>query len=117
MDTYALKLMALLAVNDLKTEVDEETVKKVIELCDHQYRVRQLYDPIDADNAIAKMEESIRRLLKTRGLMTERDVKRHVNADRAGIFVYNKAKLNLTAANELYLDKTTKRLGIRKEEK
>jgi hypothetical protein len=49
LDVYALRLMALLAVNNLKGEVDEETIRKAIALCDWQLEVRKLCDPIDAE--------------------------------------------------------------------
>ena len=64
LDTYALRLMPLLAVNDMKTAIDVETVRKAIFLCDWQLEVRKLHDPIDADNALAKMEEKIRRTVR-----------------------------------------------------
>src|SRR3990170_4525961 len=67
LDTYALRFASLLAVNDLKDKVDVETMQKVITLCDHQHHVRQLHDPIDADNVVAKLEEKIRRTLRAKG--------------------------------------------------
>ena len=39
----------MLAVNNLKGEVDEETIRKAIALCDWQLEVRKLCDPIDAE--------------------------------------------------------------------
>ena len=57
LDGYATRLMSLLAVNDLENEVDEVTVQTAISLCDRQLEVRKTYDPIDADDKIAKMEE------------------------------------------------------------
>ena len=42
---------------------------------DWQLAMRKLYDPIDADNEVAKMEERIRRNLRTRA-MSIRDLKR-----------------------------------------
>ena len=51
LDTYALRLMSLMAVNGNLVEVDEQTVKKAMSLCDWQLQVRSLHDPIDADNA------------------------------------------------------------------
>jgi hypothetical protein len=44
-DTYALRFMSILAVNDLKKTVDMATVEKVIALCEHQIHLRQLHDP------------------------------------------------------------------------
>lgn len=57
LDTYALRFMPLLAINDGKTEVDLETVERVITILKWEYQTRRLVDPIDADNRIAQMEE------------------------------------------------------------
>lgn len=100
LDTYAIRFMGLLAVNDLKTEIDEETVKKAIALCDWQYKVRRRYDPIDADNAMAKLEEKIRRVLQT-GPKTNRDLKKAVNAHRCGVWMFDTAILNLMKAGQV----------------
>jgi hypothetical protein len=104
LDTYALRLMSLLAVNDLKNEVDEETVLKVIALCNWQFNVRMIHDPIDADNKIAKMEQSIRRVLRT-GPKKERQLKQRVNANRSGLWVFTTARNNLQREMEIILDK------------
>ena len=53
-DTYALRLMPLLAANDSKTTVDLETIRKVAQLCDWQLQARKLHDPIDCDNSISE---------------------------------------------------------------
>ena len=66
--------MALLAVNNLKGEVDEETIRKAIALCDWQLEVRKLYDPIDAEGKVARMEEGIRRVLH-KGARKENNLK------------------------------------------
>jgi hypothetical protein len=60
LDTYAMRLMGLLTINELKPFIDEEIVTKVITLCDWQFQARRQYDPIDADTAMAKMEEKIK---------------------------------------------------------
>ena len=104
--TYALRLMALLAVNEGLLEVDEQTVRRAISLCDWQLQVRQFYDPIDADNSIAKMEEKIRRQLVL-GPKKERQLQQNVNARRSGLWHFNTAKSNLTAANVICLDRKT----------
>jgi len=100
LDTYAMRFMGLLAVNDLKKEIDEETVKKAIALCDWQYTVRRRYDPIDADNAMAKIEEKIRRVLQT-GPKTNRDLKKAVNAHRCGVWMYEVALSNLVKTGQI----------------
>jgi hypothetical protein len=108
LDTYAMRLMSLLAVNELKTEVDEATVRKSIALCDWQLEVRRLHDPIDAENNIAKMEEKIRRQLRN-GAKTDRELKQRTNANRQGLWFFGMALNNLRNANEVTWDRETKR--------
>ena len=103
--------VSLLAVKDLKDEIDEETVSRVIKLCDWQLAVRKLHDPIDADNKIAKMEEKIRRQL-INGSMKEYELKQNVNANRAGLWAFDTAKKNLERAGEIALSKNFKKWGL-----
>ena len=110
LDTYAMRLMSLLATNDLKNEVDEQTVRKAISLCDWQLEVRRLHDPIDADNQIAVMEEKIRRVLKAKGPLRAYELRKAVNANRKGIWIFDSAIKNLkNSAREIDYDKKTKR--------
>lgn len=107
LDGYAHRLMMLLAVNDLKNEIDVETIKNTLDLCDWQLEIRKLHDPIDADSEIAKLEERIRRAL-SQGTLTERKLKQKTNANRSGLWVYNQAVSNLRKADEIAWDKKRK---------
>ncbi len=109
LDGYALRFMMLLAVNDLKTEIDLETVEKAISLCNWQLKVRQIYDPIDADNAIAKMEERIRRYLR-QGPLPERELKRKLTRiiKGSGVWCFTKALTNLRTAKDIYFKRNGK---------
>lgn len=100
LDTYAMRFMGLLAVNDLKPSIDEETVRKVIDLCDWQLRVRRCYDPIDADSVVARLEEKIRRVLQT-GPKKKRELSKAVNAHRSGLWMFNMALSNLLNAGQI----------------
>lgn len=100
LETYSMRLMPLLAVNELKDNVDEEIIQKVIQLMDWQYRVRCRYDPIDADSLMARTEEKIRRTLIT-GPKTKRDIYREVHANRIGIWVFESALTNLVKAGQI----------------
>jgi hypothetical protein len=115
LDTYAVRFMPLLAVNEFKSEVDAETVKKVIDLCDWQYFVRQLHDPVDADNEVARMEEKMRRVLTAKGGMTERDLKRFTNTTQKGLWFFATAKANLQKAGELGFNRGEKKYFLRRE--
>ena len=101
LDTYALRFMSLLAVNDLKSEVDVETMRKVIALCDLQHHVRQLHDPVDADNVVASLEEKIRRTLRAKGKASNRELKRILHPERTGLWAYKVAFKNLTDEKEI----------------
>jgi len=112
LDTYALRFMALLAVNELKTVIDEEVVDKSIRLMDWQLQVRKLHDPIDADSKMAAAEERIRRAL-AQGSKSDRDLKRAVHADRMGIWFYDTAIKNLLRSREIKFIKGEKKWGLR----
>jgi hypothetical protein len=106
LDTYAHRLMVLLTVTTGRTIVDEEIVDAVITLLGYQLAVRRECDPVDADSAIAEMEEKIRRAL-ARGAMKRRDLQRKVHYDRAGLWVWNTALVNLQRAGEVASDGKT----------
>ena len=111
LDTYAHRFMPLIALSDGKTQVDSETVIKVLNLMDWQLGVRRQYDPIDADNEIARMEQKIRRKLQ-QGSLTDRELKRQTNADRAGLWSYKCATENLVEAEEITFRHKNKRTII-----
>jgi len=110
-DTYAMRLLPLIAINEHKTEIDRDIVKNVISIMDWQLIIREQLDPIDADNKIAEIEEKIRRKLKLKA-MTTRDLKRAVNYQRTGIWIYEQAMRNLTGAEEIHFNSKSKTWGL-----
>jgi hypothetical protein len=112
LDTYAMRLMILLTVNETGKSVTPEIVQKAITLCDWQKEMRQLHDPVDADSVTAKIEEKIRRAL-SKGPKTDRELKQRTNANRAGLWFYESAKKNLQIANEVFFDKKIKRWRLK----
>lgn len=114
-DTYALRLMPLLTVNEGRTEVDEGIVEKTLTLCNWQVDVRRLHDPVDADNELARMEEKIRRVLGSKGSLKEWDIKRQVNANRSGLWVFNTAIGNLKSGGEIAFDPGSRAYSMAKK--
>lgn len=112
LDTYALRFMILLTVNAGKSEVDESTVQDVIDLMNWQLQARRLYDPIDADSAVAKIEEKIRRVLGT-GPRTDYELKRAVHYSRVGTWVYSNAIRNLMRGGEIQFYKAANQWGLK----
>jgi hypothetical protein len=108
LDTYGLRLMPLLAVNDMKNIVDLETVNKVIKLIEWQYHIRQIYDPIDAEGKVATMEEKIRRAFNQQPEWEYRDLQRKVNYSRDGLWVWESAIKNLKNNEEIKKDRWDK---------
>lgn len=114
-DTYGLRLMSLLALNELKPEIDDETIQKVLALCNWQIEIRRLHDPIDCDNEVARMEEKIRRVLRAKGPLKSWELRRATNADKKGLWFLDTAQKNLTRAKELGFDPKEKAYFLRSE--
>jgi len=111
LDTYGHRLMLLLAINEEKASIDLEIIKKVILLLNWQLAVRRVYDPIDAENSVAKMEERIRRSL-LQGAKKPNKLKQAVHASRTGLWIYNTALDNLKREREVYWDNNCKVLSL-----
>lgn len=107
-DEYMRRLMVVFAANESKEKINLEIVKKAIALGEWQIAVRQIHDPIDADNKMASLEESIRRVLK-RKPRKENELKQAVNANRSGLWIYDMAKKNLQKANEITFNTNIKK--------
>ena len=114
LDTYATRFMPLLAVCEFKEEIDADLTERVTTLMNWQLEMRRELDPVDADNAVARMEEKIRRIL-TSGDKTDRDLRRATHADRAGLWVFSAAKRNLRQAGEIKYSAKNKCFSLVKE--
>ena len=101
LDTLGFRLLALIALTTGKTAIDTETVATVRSILDYELRMRELTDPIDADNTIAKLENKVRRVLSAKGPQKPRDLKKAVNAHRSGLWAFERALLNLRSAGEV----------------
>jgi hypothetical protein len=104
LDTIGFRLMGLVAVTTDKSSIDMETIETVISILDYELQVRTLTDPIDADNRVAHLEERIRRQLKAHVSLSPRELKQHTNANRDGLWAFQRAIDNLRSAGELSFD-------------
>jgi hypothetical protein len=100
-DTYALRLMPLLAVNEMKTIIDEDIVRKAITLCEWQLRVRRRYEPAVTENQYATIEARIRKVLLEHPMST-RELQRKTNSNRVGIRIFMNALDNMQTIGEVY---------------
>jgi hypothetical protein len=101
LDTIGLRLLPVLALTNDKPIIDKETVEAVCAILDYELRLRILTDPIDADDRIAKLEERVRRTLKSRGALSNRELRRSVHAEREGVWAYERAMKNLLRAGDI----------------
>jgi len=103
LDTYGHRLMPLLAINEMQDVITPEIAEKTVALLNYQLLARKFADPIDADNAIAKIEERIRRLLAN-GPLSKRELERRGSKNRVGIWAWEQAIKNLRNAGEISWD-------------
>jgi hypothetical protein len=107
LDTYGHRLMPLLAVNEMKDSITPEIAERTVALLNYQLAARKFADPIDADNAIARVEEKIRRLCAS-GPVGKRDLEKHGHKHRAGIWCWEAAIKNLRGGGEISFDEKRK---------
>ncbi len=100
---YATRLMILLAINDGLHVITENIARRVVELVNWQIIVRRRFDPIDADNEMAKMEMRIRRIVGSLNGNTiqEGTLKKKCHYERSGVYIFNSALRNLEANCEI----------------
>lgn len=106
--------MLLLTINSYKDEVDEEVVNDVIDICEWQFKVRRMYDPVDSDNKTADMEQRVRRsIVSAGGSITSRELKRNLanSIKKSGITFFQNAVKNLISNGELVSVKIGKAEG------
>jgi hypothetical protein len=108
LDTIGFRLLALIAFTTDKQEVDLECVNCVTAILAYELNLRQLTDPINADNTIAKLEEAIRRTIRTVGPIRKRELRLKVHADRYGIWAFDRALANLKQASDIVGDGNSK---------
>jgi hypothetical protein len=111
LDTYGHRLMPLLAVNEMLDIITPEIAEKTVALLNYQLEARKFADPIDADSAIARLEERIRRLLAS-GPLSKRDLERRGNKNRVGIWIWNQAIKNLRNSGEIFWDSKNKEFRL-----
>jgi hypothetical protein len=113
LDTIGLRLLGLLAFTQDKTSVDLEVVVAVIDILDYELRLRELTDPIDADNRVARLEQAIRKVLGCNQgpTLRKRDLRRRTHADRYGLWAFDRALENLVRAGDIVTHEGSYRAG------
>ncbi len=94
LDTYGLRLLMLFAITSESKKIDRPLVDAVIAFLEYEYNVRRELDPLDADNAIARMEQCILRHL-SKGRMSDSRLQSLCHVRRTGVWVYEQAIKNL----------------------
>ena len=100
LDTYAIRLMSLLALSSGAREIDSTIMRAVLELVQYELDVRLVTDPIDAVTLYAQMEEKIRRTL-VMGPLTRASLYRKTNASRTGTYIFDTSLKNLKGTREI----------------
>jgi hypothetical protein len=103
-DSIGLRLAMLMALSAHKLEIDTDVIHAAIEIAKWQLAVREEVMPVEASNAIAALEQRICKVLKSRGPLRERDIRRYVNAERVGLWAFSTALSNLQQAGMVRYD-------------
>jgi hypothetical protein len=103
-DSIGLRLAMLMALSAHKSEIDTEVIRAAIEIARWQLAVRDEVMPVEASNAIAALEQRICKVLRSRGPLRERDLRRYVNAERVGLWAFSTALSNLQRAGVVRYD-------------
>jgi hypothetical protein len=103
LDTYAFRWMSLLALSQEEFEIGKHIVEQAIALIEYELSVRRLYDPIDAESNVAKMEERLRRVMgeQLNRCWTHRELQQRTHSNRVGIWVLRTALENLEKIGEI----------------
>ena len=107
LDGIGFRLMPILVATTDKSQVDGEIVRAVTALLDYELHVRKALQPIDADNAIAKMEQKTVRVLEIHGSMDRRNLAKYCNSHRTGEWIFRTALDNMMNVKIVFLDKRT----------
>ena len=102
LDTIGLRLLPLIALTTDKDVVDLATVETVCSILGYELGLRTLLDPLDVDNAFARLEEKIRRTLAVKGPMRLRDLRRAVHGERSGTWIFQRSLENVCRAGDVH---------------
>jgi hypothetical protein len=90
-------------LNELKMEIDAAIAQKVVALLTYQLEARRQVDPIDADNAVARLEEKMRRLPGPAPLI-KRDLERRGHKTPVGSWTWDTALRDLMKNRKVVFD-------------
>jgi hypothetical protein len=103
LDNLGMRLMGVLAFSSGQSEINERLLQSVLDILEYERKVRSFLRPIDAANPWAAMEQKIRSVLAQHEPLSKRDIRRHTNADRYGLKLFEAAMTNLACHNEIKL--------------
>lgn len=114
LEAYGLRLLELFAVNEGKSAINEDMVERVIKILNWQRLVREVYDPDDSENVVAKLEAKIKKTLLI-SPCDKRTIMRRANANRYGTYFFNMALNNLRDEKIIFHDSKSGLFHILKE--
>jgi hypothetical protein len=107
LDGLGFRLMPIIVATTDKTEVDGQVISSVTALLNYELHTRKALQPIDAENAVAKMEQKIPRVLDIHGPLNRRDLGRFCNAHRTGEWIFKTGLDNMIGCKVVLFDKSS----------
>lgn len=107
LDGLGFRFMPILAATLDKTEIDAQVINAVTAILNYELQTRKALQPIDAENAIAKMEQKVVRALDIHGSLNRRDLARFCNAYRTGEWIFKTGLDNMLSVKIVAFDTKT----------
>jgi len=107
-DTYGFRLMAIQAVLRGENSITKGNVQQVVDFLHYEVAIREIVNPVIAENPVAQMEELIRIHLPEGMTMRKRELQRKTNYQRLGIEIFDRAIGNMVKNEEITFAKEGK---------
>ena len=91
MNIHAWRSALLLAWLKHEDKISPKTAEDAVRLGQYQVASHEYYRATSADNAVAKVQGKIMRVLEMKGRMSKRELQRYTNAHRDGTELWNRA--------------------------
>lgn len=108
LDNIGLRLLPILCLTCDKTQADEQIVRTLLKILDYALRVRQAYQPLEANSKYAECEQEIMNVLRRSGPLAHRNLQQLAHGSRHGTDLFKKVLQDLRGDEQIHFNTITK---------
>jgi len=101
LDNIGLRLLPILVLTTDRKEADEEIVRTLLKILDYALRVRQAYQPLEANSKYAECEQEVMNVLRRSGPLSYRNLQQFAHGSRHGTDMFKKVLRELEADGQV----------------